>query len=329
VVLFAPDETTRASSTCTPKRPVETDTRSHHGHCQTERLRARLAAQSPSLVVTQLPRRSQSRTLRELERSWDWSGRLPTQSFDSAPPPLGRRIAAPHCASLRAAKRRRYGRSRPWRRQRLAIDLLVFAVCRSQEKSAPWHCASTCANSFDRQTNRAPCRRPSAPPAHRSLVRRPAACGIGASTRSPTGSRRLVSDYGCGRRCAGRRHGARLVADLKEFAQVDAQIHGAGCSWDGRRPNTSRSIARRWRPKVENGVDGRPFGSGRDRNAERQFCGPSGARAVEDCVGADRSQSKLRSSSPMCGSGCAPRSCVTTKLGIGRQRARKRPVDMP
>jgi len=86
VVLFAPDETTRAFIDMYSQTPVELIPGPITA-MSTERLRARLAANPLALVVTQLPGRSQSRTLRELERSLGLERSAPTQSFDSAPLP--------------------------------------------------------------------------------------------------------------------------------------------------------------------------------------------------------------------------------------------------
>jgi 4-amino-4-deoxy-L-arabinose transferase-like glycosyltransferase len=86
VVLFDPDETTRAFIDMYAQTPVElipgpvTTT-------STERLRAQLASNPLTLVVTLLPGRSESRTFRELKRSLGLERSQPAQRFDSAPPP--------------------------------------------------------------------------------------------------------------------------------------------------------------------------------------------------------------------------------------------------
>jgi hypothetical protein len=86
VILFAPDETTRAfidmyaqSSVALIAGPVTT--------ASIERLRAQLAADPESLVVTQLPGRNESGTLRQLRQRLGLERLAPAPRADAAPLP--------------------------------------------------------------------------------------------------------------------------------------------------------------------------------------------------------------------------------------------------
>jgi 4-amino-4-deoxy-L-arabinose transferase-like glycosyltransferase len=85
VVLFAPDETTRAFIDMYAQRPVELIP-GPVTTLSTERLRAQLATDPLTLVVTLLPGRSESRTFRELKRSLGLDRSLPAQRPDTVPP---------------------------------------------------------------------------------------------------------------------------------------------------------------------------------------------------------------------------------------------------
>jgi hypothetical protein len=86
VVLFAPDETTRAFIDMYTRRPVELIPGPVTA-MSTERLRAQLAADPQTLVVTLVPGRSESRTFRELKRSLGLDRSPQMQRPDSVPPP--------------------------------------------------------------------------------------------------------------------------------------------------------------------------------------------------------------------------------------------------
>ncbi|MDP8984018.1 MAG: glycosyltransferase family 39 protein [Pseudomonadota bacterium] len=85
MILFAPDETTRALIDMYARPSVELIP-GPITSASTERLRADLASHPRSLVVTQLPGRSESGALRALEQRFGW-GRLATMRRSASPVP--------------------------------------------------------------------------------------------------------------------------------------------------------------------------------------------------------------------------------------------------